>query len=155
MMNDPFSVDLDLSRARRILKLVLGIGSVLLASGARTSDVEQTMEAMASALGAPGVEAGVTFSSISVSVIVGAEVEPLTVVRMVRDRSSDYTRLGPRPPRWRDPCGSGVWARRGFERTRTHRHVARSLSSDTPVLRLRFVGCSQLCPSVPPARGSG
>jgi uncharacterized membrane protein YjjP (DUF1212 family) len=89
----PASVELDPLRARRILKLVLGIGSAMLASGARTTDVEQTMEAMSSALGAHGVEAGVTFSSISVSVIVGADAEPLTVVRLVRDRSSDYTRL--------------------------------------------------------------
>ena len=79
--------------ARRVIKLVLELGSVLLATGARTADVETTIRSVASSLGAPDVQASVTFSSITVSVTPSEDEEPLTVVRLVRQRSSDYTRL--------------------------------------------------------------
>ena len=60
---------------------------------ARTADVEEDLRSSAAALGAADTQVVVTFSTIAISITVGEELEPLTVMRMVHRRRSNYASL--------------------------------------------------------------
>lgn len=81
------------SQVQLVLDLALRIGEVQMASGASAADTTETIQAVTSAYGLPHCEVDVIFSSITVSVHRGRDVNPITAVRLVRARGSDYTRL--------------------------------------------------------------
>jgi uncharacterized membrane protein YjjP (DUF1212 family) len=72
---------------------VLRLGEALLSTGAPASDVTATMLRLADAYGLRSVHVDVTFTSVTVSVHRGVEDDPMTLMRVVRARSQDYTRL--------------------------------------------------------------
>ncbi len=76
----------------RALRLALRIAAGMLASGAQTDDVEAAIDGVTSGLGLHGVQAAVTFSTISVSWSAPGD-PPTTMLRLVRDKGPEYSRL--------------------------------------------------------------
>lgn len=76
----------------RVLKLAMRVAAGMLASGASTGDVEATVGRVARAYDAHGVQAAVTFSTISISRYAG-DAPPVTLLHLVRDRTTDFGRL--------------------------------------------------------------
>ncbi|MEV0697358.1 threonine/serine exporter family protein [Saccharopolyspora sp. NPDC050389] len=83
----------DESTVHLVLDLGLRIGEVQMASGAGASDVTATVIAVVSAYGLPHTEVDVIYTSITVSTYRGTDLPPITSLRVVRNRSLDYTRL--------------------------------------------------------------
>ncbi len=83
----------DRPAARRTLSVVIRVGAVLLASGAATDEVEVAMRDIARASGLEGVHAIVEFGTISVSYAAHPDAEPITFIRLARNRATDYARL--------------------------------------------------------------
>lgn len=83
----------DDSTVHLVLDLGLRIGEVQMASGAGASDVSATITGVTNAYGLPHCEVDVIYTSITVSCYRGTEVLPITSLRVVRNRSLDYTRL--------------------------------------------------------------
>ncbi len=77
----------------RILTFALRAGAVLLSAGAGTVDVERTILALTAACGLPGCEADVTFTSLTASYRRGDDVEPVTTLVVVRDRTVNFAKL--------------------------------------------------------------
>ncbi|WP_407660867.1 threonine/serine exporter family protein [Kitasatospora paracochleata] len=77
----------------RILDLSLRIGELLLASGEAAEDVEAAMLGIAHAYRLDHCEPQVTFTLISISHQPSLIDAPITADRVVRRRTSDYTRL--------------------------------------------------------------
>lgn len=77
----------------RILDLTLRIGELLLASGEAAEDVEAAMLGIAHAFGLDHCEPQVTFTLIGISYQPSLIEPPVTADRVVRRRTSDYTRL--------------------------------------------------------------
>ncbi|HET9829469.1 MAG TPA: threonine/serine exporter family protein, partial [Nocardioidaceae bacterium] len=84
---------MDESHARAVLDLTLRVGEALLSTGATASDVTATVLRLAAAYGIRSVHVDVTFTSITVSQHRGHDQDPLTVMRIVKARTADYTRL--------------------------------------------------------------
>lgn len=80
------------AEVHRVADLLLRIGDLLVASGAATSDVEASVVAAANALGVPRTEVDITFTAVTVT-LVRDDGPPITQVRVVRQRSANYTRL--------------------------------------------------------------
>ncbi len=83
----------DESTVHMVLDLVTRIGEVQMANGAGASDVTATILTLTRALGLPRCEVDVIFTSVTVSCLRGSDLPPVTVLRVVRSRSLDYTRL--------------------------------------------------------------
>jgi uncharacterized membrane protein YjjP (DUF1212 family) len=83
----------DESTVHLVLDLGLRIGEVQMASGAGASDVTASIIAVVSAYGLPHTEVDVIYTSITVSCYRGTDLPPITSLRVVRNRSIDYTRL--------------------------------------------------------------
>lgn len=83
----------DESTVHLVMDLGLRIGEVQMASGAGASDVTATIIGVTSAYGLPHCEVDVIYTSITVSCYRGTESLPITSLRVVRNRSLDYTRL--------------------------------------------------------------
>lgn len=83
----------DESTVHLVLDLGLRIGEVQMASGAGASDVSATITGVTQAYGLPHCEVDVIYTSITVSCYRGTEALPVTSLRVVRNRSLDYTRL--------------------------------------------------------------
>ncbi|GAA2337066.1 threonine/serine exporter family protein [Saccharopolyspora halophila] len=81
------------STVHLVLDLGLRIGEVQMASGAGASDVTATITGVVNAYGLPHCEVDVIYTSITVSCYRGTELPPVTSLRVVRNRSVDYTRL--------------------------------------------------------------
>ena len=81
------------STVHLVMDLGLRIGEVQMASGAGASDVTATIIGVVSAYGLPHCEVDVIYTSITVSCYRGTESLPITSLRVVRNRSLDYTRL--------------------------------------------------------------
>ncbi|MFF9667456.1 threonine/serine exporter ThrE family protein, partial [Streptomyces althioticus] len=77
----------------RILDLTLRIGELLLASGEAAEDVEAAMLGIAHAYRLDRCEPQVTFTLIGISHQPSLVEPPVTADRVVRRRTSDYTRL--------------------------------------------------------------
>ncbi|MEV7021689.1 threonine/serine exporter family protein [Kitasatospora sp. NPDC093558] len=77
----------------RILDLTLRIGELLLASGEAAEDVEAAMLGIAHAYRLDHCEPQVTFTLIGISHQPSLVEPPITADRVVRRRTSDYTRL--------------------------------------------------------------
>ncbi len=65
----------------------------MLATGASAADVVATVLRVSTAYGIGGMHVDITFTSITVSVHRGLNKDPLSVMRIVRVRTTDYTRL--------------------------------------------------------------
>ena len=83
----------DQRTARAVIDLAMRVGETLLSTGASASDVVATALRLTDAYGLRSVHIDVTFTSISVSYHRGPDADPMTVMRGVKARSTDLTRL--------------------------------------------------------------
>lgn len=83
----------DEEAAYRLLTAALRAGAVLLAAGAATLDVEQTVLTFAHGLGLAGCEVDVTFTSLTGSYRRGANMKPITTLVVVRNRTLNFAKL--------------------------------------------------------------
>ena len=83
----------DQRTARAVIDLAMRVGETLLSTGASASDVVATALRLTDAYGLRSVHIDVTFTSISVSYHRGPDADPMTVMRGVKVRSTDLTRL--------------------------------------------------------------
>ncbi len=77
----------------RVLRLAMRVAVTMLANGAQTEDVEASIGQLADAYDVGGVQAAVSFSMISISRYTGRDEAPTTLLHLVRDRRTDFTRL--------------------------------------------------------------
>ncbi len=77
----------------RVLRVSMRVAVALLMSGDQTDDVEAASVAVASAYGLNTVQAAVTFSTITISHDTPGTNRPTTLLHIVKDRTSDFTRL--------------------------------------------------------------
>lgn len=82
----------DAGTARSALGLALRIGESMLAVGASAADVTAMVLRVAAAYGLTDCQVDVTFTSLTISYD-PEDVTPLVVMRIVRPRGQDYTRL--------------------------------------------------------------
>lgn len=78
---------------RKVLDLTIRLAEVMLSSGSGTADIVATAQDVASAYQLSDCVVDITFSTIIVSALPTADSPPLTIVRSVRHRATDYTRL--------------------------------------------------------------
>lgn len=79
--------------ALAVIDLAVRAGIALLSTGAGAADVVGTVLRLTAAYGLRSVHVDVTFSAVSVSYHRGPSAEPVTVLRVVRTRVQDFTRL--------------------------------------------------------------
>jgi len=79
--------------ARAVIDLAMRVGETLLSTGASASDVVATVLRLTDAYGLRSVHVDVNFTSIWVSYHRGPDADPMTVMRFVKVRSVDLTRL--------------------------------------------------------------
>ncbi|HET7399590.1 MAG TPA: threonine/serine exporter family protein [Intrasporangium sp.] len=79
--------------AQAVIDLAMRAGVAMLATGAAAADVNATVLLLTSAYGLQSVHVDVTYTSITVSYHRGPDADPMTVMRIVRYRVQDYTRL--------------------------------------------------------------
>lgn len=84
---------IDPALARSVIDLALRAGIGLHATGAGAADVTSAVLSITSAYGLRSVHVDVTYTSITVSYHRGHHADPVTVLRVVRMRTQDYTRL--------------------------------------------------------------
>ncbi|MBW8173821.1 threonine/serine exporter family protein [Ornithinimicrobium sp. Arc0846-15] len=87
------SDDISQQHARLVIDLALRVGEALLSTGASAADVVTTVLRLTAAYGIHSTHVDITFTSISVSIQRGANEDPLSVMRVVKVRSADYSRL--------------------------------------------------------------
>lgn len=83
----------DDATARAVIDLALRAGIALLSTGAPAADVVATVLTLTRAYGLSSVHVDITFTSIAVSYQRGPHADPMTVMKVVRQRSQDFTRL--------------------------------------------------------------
>ncbi len=79
--------------ARAVIDLALRVGEAMLSTGASAAEVVATVLRLTSAYGVQSAHVDITFTSITVSIHRGMDADPLSVMRVVRTRSPDHTRL--------------------------------------------------------------
>lgn len=79
--------------ARSVIDLCLRTAEAMLATGASASDVVATVLRISSAYGISAMHVDITFTSVIVSVHRGMNEDPMSVMRIVKVRTTDYTRL--------------------------------------------------------------
>jgi uncharacterized membrane protein YjjP (DUF1212 family) len=79
--------------ALRVLGVTLRIGAQLLGSGESTNDLESMMQGLAQAAGLAGIEPTVLSGLVTVSWDPSLHGEPITMMRVVRQRTTEYDRL--------------------------------------------------------------
>lgn len=87
----PDGVGVDTARA--VIDLSMRAGIAMLATGAAAADVVATVLMLTKAYGLRSVHVDVTYISITVSYHRGPHADPMTVLRVVRSRTQDFTRL--------------------------------------------------------------
>jgi uncharacterized membrane protein YjjP (DUF1212 family) len=98
----------DQRTARAVIDLAMRVGDRLLSTGASASDVVATVLRLTDAYGLRSVHVDVTFTSISVSYHRGPDADPMTVMRGIKVRSTDLTRLERLQTLVRDVAHEGV-----------------------------------------------
>lgn len=83
----------DRGTAQAVIDLAMRAGVALLATGAAAYDVVTTVLTLTRAYGLTSVHVDVTYASVTVSYHRGPSADPLTVMRVVRHRVQDFTRL--------------------------------------------------------------
>lgn len=81
------------ARSRSVIDLAMRIAESTLATGASAADVTANVLAVTGAYGLRSVHIDVTFTSIAVTHHRGAHQDPVTMVRTVRTRVTDFDRL--------------------------------------------------------------
>jgi uncharacterized membrane protein YjjP (DUF1212 family) len=81
------------SSTRRVIRLGLRLGVTMLANGAQATDTEASLRGVMRALGLPGAEAVVTYSTVTVSFVAPGDAEPTTAMQLVRDWQKDFSQL--------------------------------------------------------------
>ena len=76
-----------------VLDLALRLGEAMLSLGAAAQDVTGAMRRVVAAFGLTGCHLDLTYSSIIVSYDPGAPQQPMTLLRVVSTKASDYGRL--------------------------------------------------------------
>lgn len=84
---------IDAATARAVLDLALRTGEALLSTGAPALDVTASVLRLVDAFGLSSCHVDVTYTSITVSYHRGEVDEPMTVLRVVKVRAADYSRL--------------------------------------------------------------
>lgn len=79
---------------RKVLDLTIRLAEVMLSSGSGTADVVATAQDVADAYELTDCVVDVFVTTIIVSALPTADSPPVTIVRSVHNRSTDYTRLG-------------------------------------------------------------
>ncbi len=79
--------------ARSVIDLCLRAGEAMLATGASAADVVATVLRVSDAYGISAMHVDITFTSITVSIHRGMNEDPMSVMRIVRVRTTDYSRL--------------------------------------------------------------
>lgn len=79
-------------RARAVIDLCLRIGETTLAAGGSAADVVATVLRLGEGYGLEGMQVDVTFTSITVSIRRGYEDDPISAMRVVKVRTTDYAR---------------------------------------------------------------
>ncbi|MET4583131.1 uncharacterized membrane protein YjjP (DUF1212 family) [Conyzicola nivalis] len=79
--------------ARLVIDLCLRAGEAMLATGASAADVVATVLRISHAYGISGMHVDVTFTSLTVSIHRGMNEDPMSVMRIVKVRTTDYSRL--------------------------------------------------------------
>jgi uncharacterized membrane protein YjjP (DUF1212 family) len=79
--------------AQAVIDLAMRAGVAMLATGAAAADVTATVLMLTHAYGLRSVHVDVTYTSVAVSYHRGPDADPVTVMRVVRYRMQDYTRL--------------------------------------------------------------
>lgn len=79
--------------ARAVIDLAMRAGIAMLSTGGSAADVTSTVLALVDAYGLRSVHVDVTYTSITVSYHRGPDADPMTVLRVVRHRTQDFTRL--------------------------------------------------------------
>ena len=82
----------DRATAQAVVDLALRVGVALLATGAPAQEVVARTLRLARAYGLRSIHVDVTFSSLTVSYHRGPQADPMTIMRVVRSRSQDFTR---------------------------------------------------------------
>jgi uncharacterized membrane protein YjjP (DUF1212 family) len=85
--------DVSQQHARAVLDLALRIGEAALSTGSSAADVVATVLRVTSAYGVRSTSVDITYTSISVSMQRGIYEDPLSVMRVIKLRSLDFTRL--------------------------------------------------------------
>ncbi len=80
-------------QARLVIDLCLRAGEAMLATGASAADVVATVLRISDAYGIDAMHVDITFTSITVSIHRGMNEDPMSVMRIVKVRTIDYTRL--------------------------------------------------------------
>lgn len=94
--------------ARGVIDLSLRVGEALLSTGASAADVTATVLRLTAAYRLTSCHVDVTYTSITVSYYRGDDEDPMTVLRVVRVRSADYSRLEDLHTLVRDAAGGGL-----------------------------------------------
>lgn len=79
---------------RKVLDLTIRLAEVMLSSGSGTADVVATAQDVAQAYQLTDCVVDIFVTTVIVSALPTAESPPVTIVRSVHTRSTDYTRLG-------------------------------------------------------------
>lgn len=79
--------------ARAVIDLALRVGEALLSTGASAAEVTATVLRLTAGYRLSSCHVDVTYTSITVSYHRGEDDDPMTVLRVVRVRSADYSRL--------------------------------------------------------------
>ena len=83
----------DALTAQAVIDLAMRAGVAMVATGAAAADVTATVLTLTKAYGLSSVHVDVTYTSVTVSYHRGPHADPITVMRIVRFRVQDYTRL--------------------------------------------------------------
>ncbi|WP_235912453.1 threonine/serine ThrE exporter family protein [Ruania zhangjianzhongii] len=79
--------------ARAVIDLCLRAGEAMLAAGASAADVVATTLRISECYGVTGTQVDITFTSITISVRRGLDEDPISVLRVIKNRTTDYSRL--------------------------------------------------------------
>lgn len=85
--------DVSQRHARAVIDVALRVGEALLSTGAPSADVVATVLRLTDGYGVRSTHVDITYTSISVSIARGLDEDPLSVMRVIKVRSPDYTRL--------------------------------------------------------------
>lgn len=79
--------------ARLVIDFCLRAGEAMLATGASAADVVATVLRTSTAYGIRGMHVDITFTSLTISIHRGMNEDPMSVMRIVKVRTTDYSRL--------------------------------------------------------------
>src|SRR5699024_9526445 len=94
MVEPPTDTEEELTQrhARAVIDLCLRIGETMLAAGASAADVVATVLRLGEGYGLEGTQLDVTFTSITLAIRRGYEGDPISAMRVVKVRTTDYAR---------------------------------------------------------------